>query len=89
MVIKVGELKAAGEQFWLDIKKRYEDRLIDRYRPILKPEDIFIPVEQLLSKTKNFRQIEFKNHINALNLGSIQLPDLASNSRLAKPFAPD
>ena len=87
VVIKVGELKSAGEQFWLDIKKRYEDRLIDRYRPILKPEDIFIPVEQLLSKTKNFRQIEFKNHINALNLGSIQLPDLASNSRLAKPFA--
>ena len=86
IVIKQGDLKAAGEQFWQDIESRYEDRQIDRFRPILNPDDVFIRVEQILSKTRDFRQIEFKAHDNALDLGSISLPDLASNPRLAKPF---
>ncbi|NKB31880.1 MAG: transcription-repair coupling factor [Pseudomonadales bacterium] len=86
IVLKLGDIKAAGDQFWQDIHNRYEDRLIDRYRPILNPEDVFVPVDQILSKTKNYRQIEFKVHANALDLGSTSLPDLASNPRLAKPF---
>lgn len=87
IVIKQGDLKAAGEQFWRDIESRYEDRQIDRYRPILEPNAVFIKVEEILSRTRDFRQIEFKQHNRALDLGATSLPDLASNPRLAKPFA--
>lgn len=86
IVVKQGELKNAGDQFWRDIESRYEDRLIDRYRPILEPAKVFLPVDQLLAKTKDYRQIEFKQHNNALDIGAISLPELASNARLAKPF---
>ena len=86
ILLKQGNLKAAGEQFWKDIKNRYEDRLIDRYRPILHPMEVFISVEEILSQTRNYRQIEFKIHENALDLGAVALPELASNPRLAKPF---
>ena len=87
IVLKQGNLKAAGEQFWTDIKSRYEDRLIDRYRPILQPMEIFVSVEKILSQSRNYRQIEFKIHDNALDLGAVALPELASNPRLAKPFS--
>ena len=87
IVFKQGNLKAAGEQFWTDIKSRYEDRLIDRYRPILQPMEIFVSVEKILSQSRNYRQIEFKIHDNALDLGAVALPELASNPRLAKPFS--
>ncbi|MEE3289397.1 MAG: transcription-repair coupling factor [Pseudomonadota bacterium] len=87
IVLKQGNLKAAGEQFWTDIKSRYEDRLIDRYRPILQPMEIFVSVEKILSQSRNYRQIEFKIHGNALDLGAVALPELASNPRLAKPFS--
>ena len=87
ILLKQGNLKAAGEQFWTDIKSRYEDRSIDRYRPILQPMEIFVSVEEILSQIRNYRQIEFKIHGNALDLGAVALPELGSNPRLAKPFS--
>ncbi len=87
IIVKQGDLKAAGEQFWRDIKNRYEDRLIDRYRPVLHPKEVFVCVEEILSQAKNYRQIEFKTHDNALDLGAIALPELGSNPHLTKPFS--
>lgn len=87
IIVKQGDLNSAGNQFWREIETRYNDRQIDRYRPILHPDEVFIRVEQVLSNTKPFRQIEFKEHKDSLNLGGIPLPNLANNPRLAKPFS--
>ncbi len=85
-IARVGDLKQAGDNFWQDVQSRYEDRLIDRFRPILKPEQVFLPVDQVLGELKSFPQIEFKDHNQSHSLHSQALPDLNSNARLSKPF---
>lgn len=85
-VVRLGDLKQAGDAFWKDVQTRYDDRLIDRYRPILPPEQIFLPVDKVLGELKAFPQIEFREHNQAHSLGSVPLPDLNSNARLSRPF---
>jgi transcription-repair coupling factor (superfamily II helicase) len=86
-ICRIGDIKTAGDNFWADIEQRYQDRLIDRYRPILPPAQIFIRVDEVLAQLKSFPQIEVKGSENAQQLGSMELPDLSSNARLANPFA--
>ncbi len=86
----LGELttiEAAGSTFWRDINSRYDDRQIDRYRPILKPAQVFLPVAEVLADLQNYRRIEFRQHADAISLGSQPMPNLASNSKLANPLA--
>ena len=87
IVISQGDLHSVGQQFWLDIESRYEDRRLDSSRPILHPDDIFIRVDKVLSQAKGFRQIKFRKHNKALDLGGLPLPNLASSPRLTKPFS--
>lgn len=84
---RVGDIKQSGDNFWKDIESRYEDRQIDRYRPILPPNEIFLPIDSILSRLKQFKQISFKDSRSAFNLQSTALPDLASDAKLHKPFS--
>lgn len=87
IIVKFGHLKETGEKFWKDVEARYEERLIDKYRPILTPDQVFIQTDVLLSQLKNYRQIEFKEHKAGIDYKACALPNLASNSRLANPFS--
>ncbi len=83
---KIGDLKLAGDGFWQDIQRRYEDRQIDRFRPILPPDDIFLRIDSVLSSLKRFKQISFKDSSGADSLHSTILPTLSSDAKLKKPF---
>lgn len=85
-LVRIGDIGKTGLEFWSDIENRYIDRQIDRFRPILKPTEIFIPVATILTKLKEFRQIEFKNHSQALSLKTSPLPDFGSSSQSLEPF---
>ena len=87
VICRLGEIKETGDSFWQDIQQRFEDRLIDRYRPIVEPAEVFVPVDDLLRELKAFPQIEIKDHHQSQSLDSKQLPDLSSNARLAQPLA--
>ena len=39
----------AAKAFWADTRERYESRRHDRERPVLAPNEIFMPVEELFS----------------------------------------
>jgi len=80
-------IEAAGRNFWKDIQSRYEDRQIDRYRPILEPSQVFLPVNEILGGMQNYRRIEFRTHQEACSLGSRAMPSLASNSKLSNPLS--
>lgn len=83
---KIGKLNEAGEGFWQDISSRYQDRLVDRYRPILKPDQIFIPIDFVQAALKRYPQIEFKDSRSAEVFPINALPDLSGNPKLQKPF---
>ncbi len=85
IVVKMGDPSPAGEQFWSDIEARHGDRSHDRYRPILNPDEIFVPVSDVLRELKQFSEIRFSPD-SKTGFGSAPLPDLASNARLARPF---
>ena len=81
-----GDLQKAGEQFWENISRLYKDRQVDRYRPILDPDTVFIRIDQIMSNFKNYREIEIKDHADAFDLETMPLPDLSSEMQLKKPF---
>ncbi|MFK7864110.1 MAG: transcription-repair coupling factor [Pseudohongiellaceae bacterium] len=85
-LVRIGDISKAGTEFWADIENRYIDRQIDRFRPILKPAEIFIPVAKILTKLKEFRQIEFKSHSQAFSLATSPLPDFGSSTQSLEPF---
>ena len=87
LVCQVGNLKSAGDRFWDDINARYEDRQIDRYRPILNPVEIFLSTEQVFSGLKKYPKISFSDSSSAADLQAESLPDLSSNPHLSKPFS--
>ena len=86
-ICRIGDLKLAGDNFWSDIQQRYEDRQIDRFRPILDPQQVFVGIDTILSQLKSFPQIEFREHDKARSLQTNPLPDLSSNARQAQPFS--
>lgn len=85
-VCTTGNLQQAGDQFWQDIGNRYRDRQVDRFRPILKPDQIFIPVDFVFAALKRYPQINFKDTKSAFSFQTRPLPDLSSNSKLGNPF---
>jgi transcription-repair coupling factor (superfamily II helicase) len=84
---KIGDLAGAGQNFWRDIQRRYEDRQIDHYRPILPPTDIFLTIDTVLADLKQFKQISFASGSTAVSLQSLRLPELSSDAKLKTPFA--
>lgn len=83
---KIGDLAGAGQSFWTDIQRRYEDRQIDHYRPILPPADIFLTIDTVLADLKQFKQISFASGSSAVSLQSLSLPELSSDAKLKAPF---
>ncbi|HBW83710.1 MAG TPA: transcription-repair coupling factor, partial [Gammaproteobacteria bacterium] len=86
-ICKAGNLRQAGEKFWADVSSRYEDRRFDRYRPILPPKQVFIPVDELFGKLKPYRQVQLKAHPQAISFASEPLPEMASKSNAATPLS--
>ena len=86
-VCKIGNLKQAGEKFWADVQMRYEDRQIDRFRPILAADQIFLGIDDVLRGLKDYPQIVFKDNSNAAVFPTSDLPDLSSSAKLQQPFS--
>ena len=86
VVCRAGDLKSAGDAFWSDIQQRYQDRRNESHRPVLEPEQVFCPIDDLLRELKQFPQIELKDHPQAVSLASQALPELSGNARSTRPW---
>lgn len=91
LLFTTGDLKAGAEQFWREINARYEDRSVDWQRPILSPESLFIPVNELFSHFKNHAVISLHFDQSSTKEGQCQLrtnsfPDLSINQKLDPPL---
>ncbi len=85
-----GDVMDASEFFWADVAERYEQRRYDLSRPLLSPEALFLPVNQLFEQVKNWPRISL--HTEALeekagksNLGCESLKDIAFNPQKKQP----
>jgi len=58
LVLRSGDLEAAGLRFWNDIKARYEDRRHDRQRPILEPSELFLSPDDAFARLRGYPSVE-------------------------------
>lgn len=85
-LVRVGDLARHGQDFWLDVESRYQERQVDRFRPVLKPTQVFVPVDAVLTELKRFKQIEFKAHSQSQSLETSPLPNFGASAQSLQPF---
>ena len=90
-VVRLGKLNVAGASFWEEIKIRYEDRQIDKYRPILEPTEVFLSVDEVFHQLGNFPTIEIPREQDlpgsAISFAVEQLPELGVEAKLSQPLS--
>lgn len=92
-LVQVGELYEAAQQFYGDVEHRYEDRRHDIQRPLLAPDELYLPVETLFQSLGQYSKITLKTDpVNEkpgqFNLEFSPLPEIAVNHKKKVPLAP-
>jgi transcription-repair coupling factor (superfamily II helicase) len=87
-----GEVTQGAEQFWREIRSRFEERSVDTERPILPPEQLFLAVEELFGALKPLPQLQLhsrqlENKAGHYNLDTGTFPELAVDSKAERPLA--
>lgn len=79
-VLMVEDIPERAEQFWRELCQRYEQRNYDVTRPILSPEQCFIPPTELLTLANQFQKLRAYHKAcdkkGAFNFPITKAPDL-------------
>jgi transcription-repair coupling factor (superfamily II helicase) len=79
LMVQVNDAHNSANAFWQEINHRYHQHKVDPERPLLPPEHVFITVEQLFAKFKQFER---------LRIQSFELESAASNDNYASSVPP-
>lgn len=90
-VLHVGNIHENAENFWHEINERYEQLRYDVIRPILEPQSLYLPINELFNLLNNFSQIYVQTASLATGPGKFNfatgtLPDITVNSKAAQPL---
>jgi transcription-repair coupling factor (superfamily II helicase) len=75
-----GDVPAAAEGFWRDLKSRHDLLKGDRDRPLLEPRELYVPVEELFISLKALPRLE------AAPLVAQPLPSIEVDRRSVEPL---
>lgn len=89
--MQLGDLQHAADQFWHDVNVRYENRRVDPLRPLLAPESLYQPINELFSNLGNFARIRLSQaklgtKAGNTNLASKELPTVRIDHKLHEPY---
>ena len=84
-------LEEASTNFWQEVRNRFQEYGVDAQRPLLKPKDVFIAVEELFSHLKSrpvtiLDEKPVKVSHQAENIAIDRLPDISANVKLNNPL---
>ncbi|NRQ41928.1 transcription-repair coupling factor [Rheinheimera sp. YQF-2] len=87
----LGDIEHSADKFWLELKRRFDDRAIDLLRPILPPAELYLPVDQLFARLKHYGRIRLSQAQLPAKAGNCNadlatLPDLSVNHQLKNPL---
>ncbi|WP_313512982.1 transcription-repair coupling factor [Pseudomonas sp.] len=90
-VFSLPGIEQAAEQFWNDVRNRYEDRRVDPERPLLPPVDVFLPVEDCFARLKNWPRVvagqqDLETGVGRERFPASALPDLAIEAKASEPL---
>ena len=80
LLVRYGDVNTAAEEFWTDLHKRYEQYGHDITRPILKPNKLFLAVDELFHYTNKLPQIFMQPGVGKENFPVSALPDITINA---------
>ncbi|MCW9732575.1 transcription-repair coupling factor [Avibacterium sp. 20-15] len=81
-----------GERFYQDCEQRYESRRVDPMRPLLPPDQLWLPIDQINHQIKHFPKITLKAEkvarasVRQQNLPVQGLPDLSLKLQQKEPL---
>lgn len=88
LFVQTTNLMAPSENFWHDINQRYEQLRYDITHPLLAPNEIFAPVEQLFANFKPFAEVQIaEKRSGAIDFATKKLPDLTLDNKAKQPLA--
>lgn len=89
-IFSVGQTETALDSFWRELNNRYDSRKSDLQRPILKPRDLFLTVDEIFNHYKNYSQIQLRHDKPQKQLhtdfSSTPPPTLALNAKAEHPL---
>ncbi len=91
-VFSLPGIEQAAEQFWSDVRSRYEDRRVDPERPLLPPAELFLPVEDCFARLKGWPRViaaqqDLEPGVGRERFSARPLPDLAIQAKAGEPLA--
>lgn len=91
LLVTVGDIESASERFWQDANQRFESRRIDPMRPLLPPDALWLPVDQLFGELKSWPQMrlisdDVTKKAGSVNLDYRPLPDLSVQHQSKSPL---
>jgi transcription-repair coupling factor (superfamily II helicase) len=57
LLVNINDPHQAATDFWQEINQRYQEHYIDKERPLLPPQLVFFPVEELFAKFKEYKRL--------------------------------
>ncbi|MDI9735804.1 transcription-repair coupling factor [Stutzerimonas stutzeri] len=91
-VFSLPGIEQAAEQFWNDVRNRYEERRVDPERPLLPPAELFMPVEDCFARLKLWPRVvasqqDVEPGIGRERFPAQPLPELAIESKASEPLS--
>jgi len=90
--LTLGDIGEGAEQFWREIRARFEERGVDPQRPLLPPQQLFLAMDEMYAALKPLPLTQL--HVRRLDAGSgvfnlpaSRFPVLEVDARAAQPFA--
>jgi len=68
-------IKEKADQFWQEVKQRYEQRSYDVRQPILQPSTNFIPVDELFGQIKTCSRVQLTERKYQADFHTSKIPD--------------
>jgi len=91
LVFSLPGIEQAAEQFWKDVRNRFEERRVDPERPLLPPADLFVPVEDCFARLKLWPRVvasqeDVETGIGRERFPASVLPELAIEAKASEPL---
>lgn len=91
LLITADDVNTEVETFWSEINERYEHGRHDPEHPLLKPDEVFLPVNEVYSHFKRFPRVELQHYehedTQAINFATEAPPPLNFDVRASEAAA--
>lgn len=91
VLVTFGNIQASLERLWQDINHRYDQRQFDPLRPLLHPNEVFLPVDAIHANFKQYRRVRASVPADMAQPGPVQfhsqsVSDIAADHQQKAPF---